>query len=672
MDTKAKDAQKRIEALRKEITDLRRRYHVENDPSVTDDVYDSLTRELRLLEAAHPTLRLQDDPLARVAGAPLPKFQKVTHEKRMLSLGDAFSFEDLEAWEKRIAKLVPEASLSYFAELKFDGLAVSLVYENGALVRAATRGDGYVGEDVTQNIKTIGDIPLTLPAPYPTRIEVRGEVLMAKEVWKALNAKNEKEGKPLFANTRNAAAGSVRQLDPMLAKERKLNFLAYDIAMLSDDFAKTVKRHSDMHRLLVALSLPVSQYERKCKTLHEVEAFIKEIEDVRASYRYGTDGVVVSVDNLALQEELGVVGKAPRYMMAYKYPAERATTKVTDITVQVGRTGVLTPLAHFVPTLVAGSTVSKATLHNMDQIERLGIRVGDTVVIQKAGDVIPEVVEVLTGLRSGKEKKFAMPKRCPECGSAVEKREAETKDKTVAYYCMNRVCPAKNARGIVHFINAFEIYTVGPKIVERLKDEGLITDAADLFTLTEADLSGLERFGEKSAKNIVENIVEKKRPTLPRFILSLGILHVGEETARDLAASFGTFAKLRKARREDLESIENIGPAVAESIVAYFADPYSIHFVDKLLANGVSPQSYEKKKGGTLAGKTFVITGTLPTLSREEAKKMIIDAGGKAAGSVSKKTDYVLAGESAGSKLSDAKKLGVKVVDEEAFLKLVK
>lgn len=664
------EVKERILLLREEITSLRYRYHVENDPSVTDDVYDSLTRELRLLESKYPEFRVTDDPLSRVAGAPLPKFEKINHTERMLSLQDVFSVEELEDWEERAKKIIKGENPSYFAELKFDGLAISLYYENGKLVYGATRGDGYTGENVTENIKMITDIPLALPKDSPKKIEVRGEIVMSKETLEKLNLENEKKGLPKFANTRNAAAGSIRQLDPSIVKQRNLNFFAYDIAQLSDDYAKNIKLHSDEHRLLFSLGFPVSEHERKCKDIKEIESFVGDIHKIRESLHFGTDGIVISINETSLQDRLGVVGKAPRYMCAFKYPAERATTKVLDITVQVGRTGVLTPLAHFEPTLVSGSTVSKATLHNMDQIERLDLKIGDTVVIQKAGDVIPEVVEVIKNLRTGKEKNFKMPLKCPVCGGDVEKKEGQG-GKSVAYYCTNKRCEAKSTRSLIHFVNAFDIYTIGPKIVERLQDEGLITDASDLFTLTEVDLSGLERFGEKSASNIIGNISERKNPTLDRFIVSLGIIHVGEETARDLAGHFGTLKKFLKAKPDDLDQIENIGPAVTESIIEYLSDSYHQKFIQKLLDNGVKPKDY-KKATGKFTGLTFVLTGTLPTLSREEAKKIIVDNGGKVASSVSKATNFVLAGESAGSKLAEAQKLGVKVINEAEFLKLAK
>lgn len=666
MDKKSIKA--RIKTLRLEIANLRRLYHVENAPNITDDVYDSLTRELRELEENNPEFKLVDDPLSRVAGEPLLKFEKVKHGDRMLSLQDVFSVEELYAWEKRIQKILPDDVFSYFAELKFDGLAVSLIYENGKFVRGATRGDGYVGENITENLKMVDDIPLVLPSPFPKNIEVRGEIVMSKSVWKELNEKQEKEGKPLFANTRNAAAGSLRQLDPQLAKERKLNFFAWDVKALSTDYSKNISLHSEEHKLLSKLGFKTGSYERVCKNILEVIDFLKKVEGDRQKLPYNTDGVVIAVDNLNIQQELGVVGKAPRYSCAYKYPAEKATTVVLDITVQVGRTGVITPLAHFRPTLVAGSTVSKATLHNMDQIERLDIRIGDTVVIQKAGDVIPEVVEVLSNLRTGKEKKFKMPSACPVCDGEVKKKEGQG-GKSVAYYCVNKTCEAKSARGLVHFINAFDIYTIGPKIIDRLQDEGLISDAADLFTLTEADLSGLERFGEKSASKIISNIEEKKNPPLDKFIVSLGIIHVGEETARDLAGHFGTLKNFLKAKQADLDKIENIGPAVSESIISYLSDSHHMKFIDKLIANGVKPKDF-KKSSGKFDGKVFVLTGTLPNLSRDEAKKIILDNGGKVASSVSKATDFVVAGESAGSKLKDAEKLGVKVITESEFKKL--
>jgi DNA ligase (NAD+) len=660
------EAKKRMRMLEEEIDTLREAYHTYDDPTVTDEVYDSLSRELKVLEKQYPEFASPNSPLYRIGGKPLEKFIKVNHETRMLSLNDAFSKEEVLDWEKRIHKLLGEnKKIEYFCEVKMDGLAVSLIYENGIFVRGATRGDGFVGEDITENLKMINSIPLKLKSPFPEYIEVRGEAVMSKSVWKKLNKENEKEGRLLFANTRNAAAGSLRQLDPTLAQKRKLDFFAYDAPIIRG-LEKMPEKHSDRHEILRSIGFTLAPYESKSKNTDEIFAFIDKLSKVREKYDYGTDGVVVCVDRLSLQEELGVVGKAPRYAIAYKYPAEKATTKVLSITVNVGRTGVLTPLAHFTPTLVAGSTVSKATLHNMDQIERLDIRIGDTVIIQKAGDVIPEVVEVIPKLRTGKERKFKMPEVCPVCEGDVSKKEGGT-GKTVAFYCVNKKCPAKNMRGMQHFVSIFEIYEVGPKILDRLQDEGLITDAGDLFILEEADLSGLERFGEKSAKNIIESIQSKKEISLWRFIYALGILHVGEETAKDLANHFSDLKNIINAKLDDIEKIENIGPIVAKSAHEYFKDKENLLFLERLQNNGVKIKKVEKIANAKFTGMTFVLTGTLPTLTRDEAKEKINALGGKVSSSVSKNTTYVLAGESAGSKLDEAQKLGVKTIDEKMF-----
>ncbi len=659
------DAQHRMTKLRQEILAHARAYYEADAPTVSDAVYDSLVQELKALDQQHPDLADPNFVIYRVGGAPLDVFVKAAHVRRMLSLNDAFSYDEVRAWEARIRKLVGDTPFHYFCELKLDGLAVSLIYEKGVLVRAATRGDGMVGEDITQNIKTISTIAIKLDQPLT--LEVRGEVVMSKKTLESLNKKYAKTGKPLLANTRNAAAGSLRQLDPRITRERNLEFFAWDCIAETE-----IALHSDKHDYLRTLGFPVAKHEAICDDIESVEHAIESIEKIRDNFGYGTDGVVIQVNELALHEILGVVGKAPRYALAYKYPAEQSTTTVTDITVQVGRTGVLTPLAHFIPTLVAGSTVSKATLHNIEQIERLDVRVGDTVIIQKAGDVIPEVVEVIKSLRTGKEKKFIMPSKCPICGARVASRDSVTKDKTVAYYCTNDDCPAKNTRTIIHSVQVLDIYEVGPKIVEKLQEEGLISDAADLFYLTEADLAGLERFGEKSAKNIVDAIAAKKNPPLDRFVAALGIQHVGEETARDIALHFGTWEKFWKASAADFDAIPNIGPAVTASIMEYKSKPSSQVFIDKLFEAGVKPQTAKKVVAGVFTGQTFVLTGTLPTLSRDEAKKIIQNHGGKVSGSVSKNTSYVLAGESAGSKLDEAEKLGVKVIDEEKFLGMVK
>jgi DNA ligase (NAD+) len=662
----AGEAKKRLQKLSEQIADLRYRYHVENDPTVTDDVYESLIREAKALEKDYPQYGVSQE-FDRVAGAPLNVFTKVTHESRMLSLNDVFNIEELRQWSTRMEKLlgVPH---HYFAEVKLDGLAVTLRYEEGNLVRAATRGDGFIGEDITENAKMVRTIPLQLRAPFPPSIEIRGEIIMRKNILAKLNAVQQKNGKPIFANTRNAAAGSVRQLDPALVKERQLDFFAYEIS--GDTVGVTA--HSQKHALLRKLGVPVVADDARADTVEGLIPFIEKIAEKRDGLPFNIDGVVISIDELALQNTLGVVGKAPRYMVAYKYPAERVTTMVTDITVNVGRTGVLTPLAHFNPVVVAGSTVSKATLHNIDQIVRLDIKIGDTVIIQKAGDVIPEVVQVLKDLRSGKEKKFVMPQKCPVCGFPVERREAQSKkDDTVAYYCTNNDCPAKHTRGMIHFVHMLDIYEVGPKIIDRLQEEGLIADAGDLFALTEADLSGLERFGEKSAQNIINAIADKKQPPLDRFIAALGVANVGTETARDIALHFGSFEKFWNAKGQEFDAIPNIGPAVVESIEQYRNRESSKNLIKKLFGNGVQPQALSAVKGGIFSGKTVVLTGTLTTLSREKAKEIIQSQGGKVTGSVSASTSMVVAGEKPGSKYADAQKLGVQILSEAEFLKLL-
>lgn len=661
-----KEVEKRVERLRSEIARLREAYHTKDEG--TDEVYDSLSKELKQLLKQYPEFEDLNAPENRVAGKPLDKFEKVKHKNRMLSLNDVFSEEELYDWEKRIKKLLsPNIKINYFCEVKFDGLAVSLIYEKGKFIRGATRGDGFVGEDITQNLRTIKSIPLTLMSKgtfdIPDYIEIRGEALMAKKTLISLNKQNKKEGKQIFANTRNAAAGSLRQLDPKLSAERKLFFAPYDIAEI-----KSINNplfHSDKHEYLEKIGFQVDKNDAICENMQEAVSFIKKFEKIRPDFSYGTDGVVISIDDLKLQEILGVVGKAPRFMVAYKYPAEKATTIIKDIKIKVGRTGVLTPLAIFHPTSIAGSTVSKATLHNMDQIERLDVRIGDTVVIEKAGDVIPKVVEVLTRMRTGKEKKFKMIEKCPVCDGKVGKKDG------VAFYCTNPKCPAKNERFLDHFVSVFGIYELGPKILRRFKDEGLISDAADIFTLAKEDIAILERFGEKSAENIIKEISLKKKISLAKFIFALGILHVGEETAQDLASNFGTLDKLMKAEIEEINNIENIGPAVSKSVFDYFKDKNNLSFIKKLFDNGIVIERAEKRKEGKLSGLIFVLTGTLSKMSRELAKEKIISLGGKVSSSVSKNTSFVVRGEEAGSKLTNAQKLGVKIINEKEFLNMI-
>lgn len=667
------EAKTRMSKLAAQITDLRYRYHVLNDPKVTDDVYEGLTKELLSLEEQFPDLKSQDSPTQRVGGAPLAKFQKVRHPRPMLSLNNAFSFEDLAAWEKRITKILEgegtgAKNLEYFCELKFDGLSISLEYEDGLLVRGSTRGDGVIGEEITQNIKTVGSIPLRLKEK--TTMEVRGEAVMPKKSWLELNKQQEKKELQTFANTRNAAAGSLRQLDPKITASRKLDFFAWDIATS----LPKIYTHEQEHQYMKAQGFKVDPRQKVCKDLPAVIEFIKQMEKEREGLPFGMDGVVITVNNLGLHPVLGVIGKAPRYAIAYKYAAEKATTIVKNIIINIGRTGALTPLAVFEPVSVAGSTIGKATLHNMDQIERLDVRIGDTVVIQKAGDVIPEVVEVLTAMRTGKEKKFKMPEHCPVCGGKVERRVIGEKgaEKSTAYFCSNPKCPAKDRRGLQHFVNAYGILAVGPKILDRFKDDGLISDAADLFTLEKEDVAGLERFGQKSADNILASIKEHSRVSLAQFLYGLGILHVGEQTSEDVAEHFGTLEKLMKASLAQINEVDNIGPVIAKSIYEYFQQKEHKLFVAKLLKNGVKIISAPKKVSNKLGGKTFVLTGTLSKMSRDEAKAKIKARGGKTSESVSKETSYVVAGSEPGSKMEKAEKLGVPILNEQQFISMIK
>jgi len=727
---------RRVQKLRNEIARLRDAYHIKNLPNITDDVYDSLTKELNILLQKYPEFNDPNAKELRVAGKPLDKFEKVKHEVKMFSIANVFSDEEFFAWEKRNLKLLgkdfPESShepgtgefprtwfmggIEYFCELKFDGLAVSLIYENGEFIRGVTRGDGEVGEDITQNLKTIRSIPLELSPISLTRrgvggevnsipdyIEVRGEVLMKKSVLKKLNELNEKEGKLPFANSRNAAAGSLRQLDPELAKQRSLDFFAYEIVQIKgNEWQKYIEKHFQKHELLHELGFMVDEYAKKFSSSKDIPNFINKVLEIRENLPFGIDGVVINVDDTKTFENLGVTGKDPRGIIAFKYPAEKAATVVKDIKINVGRTGVLTPLAIFEPTSIAGSIISKATLHNMDQIGRLDLRIGDTVVIEKAGDVIPKVVEVLTRMRTGKEKKFKMVQKCPACGGKINKKitgnlgssslkgprfpgapnpsqtishrtpQVPDKNLSVAYYCTNPKCSAKNERSLLHFVSVFGIYELGPKILRRFKDEGLITDAADIFTLSKEDIAPLERFGEKSAENIIKEIQLKKKIPLSKFLFALGILHVGEETARDLAMNFGSFKKITEAKIEEINEIENIGPAVSESVCVYFKDKNNLSFIKKLFDNGVIVESYKLSAiSYKLSGLIFVLTGTLLQMSRELAKEKIISLGGKVTNSVSKSTSYVVVGEEAGSKLKDAQKLGIKIINEKDFLDML-
>ncbi|HYC79777.1 MAG TPA: NAD-dependent DNA ligase LigA [Candidatus Binatia bacterium] len=657
------EAKSRIVKLTKQINELRFRYHVLDDPSVSDEIYDSLTQELLTLETKYPQLKMKNSPTDRVGGVALDKFQKVLHEERMLSMNDAFDKEQVRAWQDRIFKLLDIKSVEYFNELKFDGLAISLRYEKGELKVAATRGDGFVGENVINNMRTVQSVPLELDEKID--LEVRGEVIMTKKTWQELNKQQEKEGKPTYANTRNAAAGSVRQLDPKITASRKLTFFAYDI---KNDLG--LKTHDQVHKKLKELGFKTSDmFQKKAKDLDEVFAFYDMVGKHRDELPFGIDGVVVSVNDNSLMKRLGVVGKAPRGMIAFKFPPEQVTTVVENIFVNVGRTGKLTPVAQLRPVFVGGTTVSRATLHNIDEINRLDVRIGDTVVIQRAGDVIPDVVQVLPKMRTGKEKKFSMPKNCPVCKTPAERRAAG-KEQSVDWYCVNRDCPTKNVRAMEHFVSAFEIYTVGPKILQRFKDEGLISDVVDLFYLQKEDIQSLERFGEKSAENIVNSIQGAKKITLPKFIYALGITHVGEETAFDLSQRFGSVQKLMNASLEEISNIPNIGEVVAKSVYEWFNHKSNKQLVERLLEAGVQVENVKVKKT-PLSGKSVVVTGTLDTMSREEAKEAVREAGGDWVSSVSKNTDYVVVGANPGSKYDKAQTLGVKILEEKDFLKLL-
>lgn len=677
------EAKERIEKLKKVINRHRYLYHVLDKPEISDAAFDTLKNELEELEFKFPDLITPDSPTQRVGGKALAKFEKVNHEIPMLSLSDAFSVEELREWEERIRKLVPREKLDYFCELKLDGLAVSLEYKKGMFIRGATRGDGKIGEDVTQNLKTIPSIPLRLRTPEEKEIrglgfsleqtkkiikaaeegiiEVRGEAIMTKKTFEELNKKFKKEKMPLLANPRNAAAGSIRQLDPKITASRKLDCYIYSLVT---DLGQT--RHEQEHGLAKFLGFKTISHNKFCRNLEEIIEFHRKMSKEREKLPFEIDGIVVVVDKVDLQKKLGVVGKAPRWMIAYKFSPKEATTIVEDIKVQVGRTGVLTPVAILRPVEIGGVTVSRATLHNEDEIKRLGLKIGDTVIVARAGDVIPDVLKVIPGLRTGKEKNFHMPKYCPICGKKVLKDEGG-----VILRCVNKKCPSRQRRSLYYFASksAFDIEGLGPKSINLLLDEGLIEDPADIFDLKEGDLIPLERFGEKSAQNLVKSIQSRRTISLPRFLIGLGILHIGERTAQDLSEHFGSLNAIKEATFENLEKIENIGPKVARSVYDWFGDDNNKKFLNKLLKQ-VKIEKY-RPQSGKLKGKLFVLTGSLSAMPREEAKTKIQELGGKTSESVSKEVDYLVVGEEPGSKLDKAKKLGIKILDEKEFLKMI-
>lgn len=683
-----KEARGRIEKLKKLISHYRYLYHVLDRQEISDEALDSLKKELFDLEQLYPEFITPDSPTQRVGGKPLAKFEKVIHRTPMLSFNDAFSVQDMNDWMERMKRFLKDseaACFDFFCEPKLDGLAVEIVYKNGVFAVGATRGDGRTGENITQNLKTVEAIPLRLrsageiiedlrKAGLPRmaaaveerglkEIIVRGEVVIAKRDFEQVNKEQVRKGLPVFANPRNLAAGSVRQLDPRVTASRRLDFNCYKLA---SDYGQ--ETHEEEHKFLEIAGFKTNnKFSKYCGNLEEVFAFHEYWYENREKLPYEIDGIVVIVNDNELCRKLGVVGKAPRGAIAFKFPLKQATTVVEDIIVQVGRTGALTPVAVLKPVNVGGVLVSRATLHNEDEIRRLGLKIGDTVVVGRAGDVIPDILKVLPELRTGKEKEFHMPKTCPMCGGQVVKKEEEA-----VWRCANLDCFAIQERYFGHFVSrgAFDIAGLGPKIVERLIDEGLVRDPSDLFLLKEGDLVPLERFAEKSAKNLIEALQAKKRVTLPRFLYALGIRNVGEETARALAGHFGGVEAVKKASLEELQSVTDIGPVVAESIYAWFHNPKNTGFLDKLSGAGVTIEPY-KKADGKFAGKIFVVTGTLESMSRDEAKERIRELGGSASESVSKNTDYVVAGESPGSKLAKAEKLGVKVIDEKEFRKIM-
>ena len=710
------EAKNRIEKLKKEIDFHRYNYHVLDRETISPAALDSLKNELFMLENDFPDLITPDSPTQRVSGEPLDKFQKVAHSAPMISLFDAFSENDMRAWEERNGNYLGRRfSGPYYCELKLDGLAINLRYEKGFLTSGATRGDGKVGEEVTNNIKTISSIPLKLRVPTTKElsalglssdatvqilklvssgtVELRGETIMTKAVFAELNKRYVAAGKAPLANTRNGVAGSIRQLDSRITHERKLVFFAYDLLLAGYGRGELVPRRDQADKLANLLGFKTLKQNRICRDLAEVFAFYAEVEKKRAALPFEIDGTVVKANDLKMWNTLGVVGKAPRYMMAYKFSAEQATTKVLDVKWQVGRTGALTPTAVFEPVKVNGAIISRSTLHNFDEINRLGLMIGDTVIIERSGDVIPKVVSVLKNLRNGQEKKINPPKECPMCGGRVVRVSAE-----VAYRCSNKRCYAMNLRQITHFVSkdAADLEGLGPKLIEQFLTQGLIKDAADLYDLKKAELLSLERFAEKKADNVVAMIDSKRKLDLARFIYALGIRHVGQETAGLLAdqirqkinaagnknsqgeLKIKELIKYFQAwRQEDLENLEDVGPIAAASIAEFWNNEGNLKMLEKFSANGLTltrPQtiSAAETKKLKLSGQIFVLTGTLDGLTRSEAKDKIKALGGKTKENVGKETDYVVAGADPGSKYDKAKKMGIRILDEKQFLDLLK
>ncbi len=685
-----KTAKERIEHLRKTIAKYRRQRLVFNKEEISPEAEDTLKKELFDLEQEFPELITPDSPTQRVGGEPLKQFKKVRHERRMTSLNDAFSEEDIFAWLERLSNFLGrKVEGPFYAELKIDGLAIELVYENGVLIQGSTRGDGEIGEDVTQNLKTVEAIPLqieirNLKFEIPKRLVVRGEVFLNKKEFNAINREQEKKELKLYANPRNVAAGSIRQLDPKVTAGRKLDSFQYDIVTNLGQ-----KNHSEEHTILNEIGFRINPNNKICRTAKDIFEFRDYWNKHRDKLSYEIDGIVIILDDNKTYDSAGVIGKAPRAAIAYKFSPKEATTVVEGIKVQVGRTGVLTPVAVMRPVQVGGVTIAHATLHNADEIKRLGLKIGDTVIVRRAGDVIPQITKVLQEMRTGKEKEFKIPANCPIDGSKVIQDG-------VAYRCSSKSCGARHKESLYHFVSrsAFDIRGLGPKIIDRFLDEGLISDAADIFEIKEDDIAGLERFGEKSAENVIREIESQKKISLSRFIFSLGILHVGEETASLLAQTISKseFLHLRqgfggqviskpkpvlktfqKMTVENLQVIPDVGPKVAQSIHSWFRETRNIKLLEKLDAVGISIEAVKRHPGnGKLKGKSFVLTGGLESMPRDEAKEKIRGLGGDVSESVSKKTSYVVAGSDPGSKYEKAKELGVKTISEKELLEFLK
>jgi DNA ligase (NAD+) len=672
-------ANKKIEKLREEINFHNYRYYVLDDPVVSDAKYDRLMRELENLELQFPRLKTPTSPTQRVGAPPLEKFEEVRHTLPMLSLANAFEEEEVKEFDGRVKRFLESSrDIEYCTELKMDGVAVELIYENGHFTTGSTRGDGFVGENVTQNLKTVKAIPLALLPKQgespPSRLEVRGEVYLPIKALEELNRQREKNGESLFANPRNAAAGSLRQLDSAITAKRPLDIFCYGVGQLS---GQTFVTQWELLEALLHWGFKVNPHRKQCRKIEEVIEYYREVDERREKLPYEIDGVVIKVNSLRLQETLGNIARSPRWALAFKFKPKQVTTKIRDIIVNVGRTGALTPTAIMDPVRVGGVAISRATLHNQDEIDKKDVRIGDTVVIQRAGDVIPEVVRVVFEKRTGKEKKFRIPDKCPVCGSDVEKPKGKKEKKEMAVArCTGIACPAKLKETIIHFASrdALNIEGLGEKIIEQLVDKGLVKDYADLYALTLEDLLTLERMGEKLGGNILTAIQNSKKTSLDRLIYALGILHVGEHIAKLLARDFFTLERLSQASWEKLKTISGIGEEIASSIVRFFQQKDNQKVIQKLKEAGVKyPSRPHQGQPGLrqLEGKTFVFTGGLKSLSREEAESRVESLGGRASSSVSQKTDFVVAGEDPGSKFEKAKTLGVKILSEDEFLKML-